>query len=75
MEHGVCVSKKAHIIKSLTLTRVLYFSNIYSQAQYLYSAPMSVIYHVLHILLLTMTGILPLNVFLSEPNNNSDVFV
>lgn len=63
-------------MKSVTLTRVLYFFNIYSNALYLYSALMSVIYHLLHILLLTITVILLLNVFFfSEPNNNSDVLV
>lgn len=61
-------------MKSVTLTRVLYFFNIYSNALYLYSALMSVIDHLLHILLLTITVILLLNVFF-RTHNNSDVLV
>lgn len=39
--------QNAYIRKSITLTRILYFSNIYSNALYLYSALMSVIYHLI----------------------------
>lgn len=45
----------AHIAKSATLTGVLYFSNIYWNALYLYSTLMSVIDHLLHILSLGIT--------------------
>lgn len=64
MEHDVCVFKVVQTLKSVTLTGVLYFSNIYSKSLYLYSALKSVIiYHLMHILSLNITVILLPNIF------------